>query len=64
MHFLEYIATKPFSEELFRNDVTTSDVADFAKIFQSMLHFYSAINMPKSNIKVESEVSMDRYNII
>lgn len=63
MHSVEYIATKPFSEELFRTDIVASSATDFVKAFQSMSHFHSAVNLPKPCVKVESEVSLagERY---
>ncbi|XP_018406719.1 PREDICTED: non-homologous end-joining factor 1-like isoform X1 [Cyphomyrmex costatus] len=46
-----YIATKPFSEELFRTDDTGS--TDFVNIFQSVLCFYNEITLLKSHAKLE-----------
>lgn len=53
----KYIATKPFSEELFHIDAAGSTASDFVKTFQSVLHFYNEINLPKSHVKLESEMS-------
>ncbi|XP_011879444.1 PREDICTED: uncharacterized protein LOC105568402 [Vollenhovia emeryi] len=54
----KYIATKPFSEELFHTDAAGCSAAtDFVKTFQSVLQFYNEINMLKSHAKLESEIS-------
>lgn len=62
---LEYIATKPFSEELFHIDAAGSAAIDFVKIFQSVFHFCNEMNLLKSHAKLESEVSSNnaRYNV-
>nr|XP_012233223.1 PREDICTED: uncharacterized protein LOC105678445 isoform X2 [Linepithema humile] len=53
----KYIATKPFSEELFHINTATPVGIDFVKAFQSVICFYNAINLPKLHIKTESEIS-------
>lgn len=65
MH-IEYIATKPFSEELLDNNTVTPVKTDFIKAFQSVIYFYNAINSPKLHMKTESEISSNnaRYSII
>lgn len=64
MHLAEYIATKPFSEELFSTDAAESAAIDFVKTFQSVLHFYNEINLLKSRAKLDSEIPSNgaRYN--
>lgn len=64
MHFAEYIATKPFTEELFHTDAAGSAATDFVKSFQSVLHFYNEINLLKSHAKLNSEIPSNgaRYN--
>ncbi|KYN38067.1 hypothetical protein ALC56_07561 [Trachymyrmex septentrionalis] len=47
----KYIATKPFSEELFHTDAAGS--TDFANSFQSVIRFYNEIILLKSHIKLE-----------
>lgn len=53
----KYIATKPFTEELFHTDAAGSAATDFVKTFQSVLHFYNEINSLKSHAKLDSEIS-------
>ncbi|KAL6260767.1 hypothetical protein P5V15_008291 [Pogonomyrmex californicus] len=54
----KYIATKPFSEELFHIDAVGLIATDFVKTFQSVLHFYNELNLPNMKYtKTESKVS-------
>lgn len=65
LHLAEYIATKPFTEELFHTDAAGSAATDFVKTFQSVLHFYNEINSLKSHAKLDSEISSNgaRYSV-
>ncbi|XP_029175744.1 non-homologous end-joining factor 1-like [Nylanderia fulva] len=54
----KYIATKPFSEELFHIDSTASTATDFVKTLQCMFHFYNEINLPTSLVKIESKIPL------
>ncbi|KAM0737183.1 Non-homologous end-joining factor 1 [Formica fusca] len=54
----KYIATKPFSEELFHIDTTAPTVTDFVRTFQSMFHFHNEINLSTPYMKIESEKSL------
>lgn len=64
LHPVEYIATKPFSEELFYTDAAGTAATDFVKTFQSVLHFYNEMNLLKSRAKLDSEIPSNgaRYN--
>lgn len=55
----KYIATKPFSEELFRTDTTAPTATDFVKTFQSMFHLYNEINLSTPHAKIESGISLN-----
>ncbi|XP_025270058.1 uncharacterized protein LOC105254932 isoform X1 [Camponotus floridanus] len=55
----KYIATKPFSEELFHIDATAPTATDFVQAFQSMFHFYNKINLPTPHTKIESTISLN-----
>lgn len=51
----QYIATKPFSEELFHIDAAGAAATNFVNTFQSVLHFYNEMNLLKTHVKPESE---------
>lgn len=53
----KYIATKPFDEELFRVNSATPVGFDSVEAFQSVIHFYNAINLSTLHVKTESEIS-------
>ncbi|XP_028048623.1 uncharacterized protein LOC114253721 [Monomorium pharaonis] len=55
----KYIATKPFNEELFHIDDAGAAITDFVNTFQSVLHFYNEIYLPKLHVKPELEVSLN-----
>lgn len=54
----KYIATKPFSEELFHIDTTASTATDFVKTFQYIFQFYNEINST-SRVKIKSRISLN-----
>lgn len=55
----KYIATKPFSEELFHVDTTAPTATDFVKTFQSMFHFYNKISLSTPHVKIEPRISLN-----
>lgn len=58
--YVEYIATKPFTEELFHTDDAGS--TDFINTFQSVIRFYNEITLLKSHAKLEVSSNNARYN--
>jgi flavin-binding protein dodecin len=62
----EYIATKPFSKELFHIDAEASDTTDFIETFQSVSHSYNIMNISRAHVKTELKVSSnsERYDIL
>lgn len=57
----KYIATKPFSEELFHIGTTASTATDFVKTFQYIFQFYDEINST-SRVKIETRMNSTSDN--
>ncbi|XP_050460119.1 uncharacterized protein LOC126856005 [Cataglyphis hispanica] len=55
----KYIATKPFSEELFHSDTTAPTATDFIRTFQSMFHFHNEIILSTPYPKIEFRKSLN-----